>query len=215
VALWRRSAGGARWPARARMGTWAGLSWIARGGGGAVVAVGSISVSLGGGARLDLLADPAVALLLELLDQLRAALLDDASVEEDVDGVRLDQVEDALVVGDDQNAHPGARELVDALGDDAERVDVQSRVGLVEDRELGLEHRELQDLHALLLAAGEAVVQVAGGEVLRDVGERHRLLGLLAEVLQLHGLLSRRLAVGVDDYAEVLGDGDAGDGDRV
>ena len=132
-----------------------------------------------------------------------------------MDGVGLDQVQDALVVGDDQHAHLGAGEVVDALGDDAQGVDVEAGVGLVEDRDLGLQHRELEDLHPLLLAAGEAVVEVARGEVLGDVGERHRLLGLLAEVLELDRLLAARLAVGVDHHPQVLGDGHAGDRHRV
>src|SRR5205823_3148941 len=56
------------------------------------------------GYRPDLLADPPVALLLERRDQLRPALLDDPPFEHDVHELRLDQVQDALVVGDDQRA---------------------------------------------------------------------------------------------------------------
>ena len=65
---------------------------------------------------------------------------------------------------------------VDARGDDVQRVDVEARVGLVEHRQLGLLERELEDLHALLLAAGEALVEVAAGELLRHLGELHRRL---------------------------------------
>jgi hypothetical protein len=42
---------------------------------------------------------------------------------------------------------------VHALGHDAQRVDVEARVGLVEDGQLRLEQRHLEDLVALLLAA--------------------------------------------------------------
>ena len=75
-------------------------------------------------------------------------------------------VEQALVVGDQQDAElgPVGADLADALGDDAQGVDVEAGVGLVEDGELGLEDRHLQDLVALLLAAGEALVEVAVGE---------------------------------------------------
>src|SRR5581483_2124803 len=119
--------------------------------------------------RLDLLADPTVAALLERLDELASALLYDPPFEHDVDEVGLHQVQDALVVGDDQDAHTGARDGIDAVGDGAERVDVEPRVGLVEDREPRLEHRELEDLHPLLLTAGEPLVEVAAGELTRDV----------------------------------------------
>ena len=109
-----------------------------------------------------LLAQPVVALALELVDQLGAALAHDPPVEHDVHELRLDVVQDALVVGDDQRAHADLRvQRVDALGDDAQGVDVEARVGLVEHGDLGLEHRHLQDLAALLLAAREAVVEMA------------------------------------------------------
>src|SRR3954465_9161275 len=110
-------------------------------------------------------ADPVVPLALEDIDELGAAALDDPATEEDVDETRLDVVQDALIVGDDQDAgrvlggHP-----VDPLGDDAHGVDVEAAVGLVEDRECGAEHRQLQPLGPLLLAARETLVQVAAGE---------------------------------------------------
>ena len=88
-------------------------------------------------------------------------------------------------------------------------------VGLVEDRDLRPQHRQLQDLHPLLLAAREAVVDVAAGELARDVDQLHRRLGLAAEVLEADLRLAARLAVGVDRHPQVLGDGHAGDRDRV
>ncbi len=127
----------------------------------------------------------------------------------------FDHVEDPLVVGDDQDAHVGAGEAVDALGDGAERVDVEAGVGLVEHRHAGLQQRHLQHLHALLLAAREAVVEVAAGELGGDVHHLHRLLGGPREVLELDLGLAVRLAMGVDDHPQVLGHRDAGDGDRV
>ena len=79
----------------------------------------------------------------------------------------------------------------------------------------GLQHRQLQNLQALLLAAGEAVVDVAARELARDVDELHRRLGVLAEVLEADLRLAAGLAVGVDRHPQVLRDGDAGDGDRI
>ena len=119
-------------------------------------------------------------------------------------------------MGDDQDAHVGpSATALTPCGDDLQRVDVEAGVGLVEDGELRLLQRELEDLHALLLAAGEAVVEVAAGELLRDVRELHRGLDGLAEVLERDRLLAARLAVRVDDHAQVLGDGHARDGDGV
>ena len=125
-------------------------------------------------------------------------------------------MQDALIVGDDQHAHVGSLgDGVDAGGDRVERVDVEPRVGLVEHGQARVEQRELEDLHALLLAAGEAVVEIAVGELARDVGQLHRRLDRLAEVLQRDLVLAARLAGRVHDHAQVLGDGHARDGDRV
>src|SRR5215207_4139096 len=166
--------------------------------------------------RLGGLANPSVALALELLDELRAALLDDAPVVHDRDAVGRDEVQDPLVVGDDEHAEIAlAGDGVDAMRDGVERVDVQARVRLVEDRDLRPLERELEDLQALLLAAREAVVEVAGGELPADVHEVHRLLDGLAELLQGDLGLAMGLAVGVHDHAQVLGDRHARDGDGV
>ena len=78
-----------------------------------------------------------------------------------------------------------------------------------------LQHRHLQDLEPLLLAAGEAVVDVAAGELARDVDQLHRRLGVAAEVLEADLRLAASLAVGVDRHPQVLRDGHAGDRDRV
>src|SRR5205085_9615164 len=99
-----------------------------------------------------------VALGLELLRELGSTLLDDTPADEDVHAVGGDVVEDALVVRDDERAHLRADELLYAAGDDAERVDVEAAVRLVEHRNARLQHRHLQDLDALLLAAREPVV---------------------------------------------------------
>src|SRR5512143_2874590 len=68
--------------------------------------------------------DPHVTLRLQLVRQLRPARLDDPAVDENVDELRLDVVEDPLVVRDQQHAQVGSRERVHTLGDDAEGVDV-------------------------------------------------------------------------------------------
>jgi hypothetical protein len=67
-------------------------------------------------------------------------------------------------VGDQQHAHVRVEHRVDAIGDDSQGVDVEPRIGLVEDRHLGLDDRHLEHLEALLLAAAEALVDVARRE---------------------------------------------------
>ncbi len=109
-----------------------------------------------------------------------------AAVEEHVDVVGFDVVENALVVGDDEHAQVGADKAVDTLGHGAHRVDVQARVGFVENGELGLEHGELQDFQALLLAAAEAFVEITTGERGVDAQHLHGLSQFLAELAHGH-----------------------------
>src|SRR5581483_2134084 len=75
-----------------------------------VASIVDISSPSAGGRRrsgdglLELVGDPAVALGLELPDQVGAALLDDAPAVHDVDVAGLHEVQDALVVRDDEHA---------------------------------------------------------------------------------------------------------------
>ena len=119
---------------------------------------------------------------------------------------------------DHERAEVGADETLDAARDGLQRVDVEARVGLVEHRDPRLQHRHLQDLDPLLLAAGEAVVQVARGELAADLELVHLLEQLLAELRDrdriVHAAVSG-LARRVDRAAQEARDGDAGDGLRI
>ena len=85
-------------------------------------------------------------------------------------------------MGDHERARLGADQLVDAVGD-GRSASMSSRVGLVEHGDLRLQQRHLQDLDPLLLAAGEAVVQVALREFARHLQPLHRGEDLGAELL--------------------------------
>src|SRR5215207_297123 len=95
--------------------------------------------------------DPAVALVFEFQRQFLAARLYDAAVAEHVHEVRHNVVEQTLVVGDDDDCAVRAPESVDTVRYDAERVDVEPGIGLVEDCQARFEHGHLEDLVALLL----------------------------------------------------------------
>ena len=151
-------------------------------------------------------------MLLELVGQLAPAGLDDPAAGEDVHVVGLDVLQDPRVVRDEQDAGLAAlADPVDALGHHAQRVDVEAGVGLVEDGDLRAQQLELQDLVALLLAAGEALVDVALGERRVHLEALHRLLLLLDPQPQLGGLA----ADGGGGGAQEVGDGDAGHLDGV
>ena len=150
--------------------------------------------------------------------ELRPSFFHDTPVDEHVHEIGGDVVEDPLVVGDHQGAHLRPDELLHAPGDDAERVDVEPGVGLVENRDPRLQHCHLQDLDPLLLAAREAVVEIARRELARDLEPVHLREDLLAELgnrdrIVLAAVL--RLADRVDRAAQEARDRHAGDGVRV
>ena len=68
-----------------------------------------------------------------------------------MDVIRDEVTEQALIVRDDEDCVMFAAEGIDAIGDDAQRVDVQSRICLVEDGQIRIEHGHLEDLVPLLL----------------------------------------------------------------
>ena len=98
---------------------------------------------------------------------------------------------------------------VDAIGNDLERVDIEAGIGLVEHRQARLQHRHLQDLVALLLAAGEADIDRPAQHLLVDA----ELLGGLAHPLhEVRGGefgLAAMLALRVERGAQKRHGGDA------
>src|SRR4051794_32177602 len=149
-----------------------------------------------------------VARGLEPVGELGAAFLDEATTDEDVDVVGLDVAQDARVVRDEERAGgAGLAHPVDAGGDDLERVDVETGVGLVEDRELRLQQLELKHLETLLLATGEALVD---GTLLEARVDREPLERAV-EVLDPGAELGRLAGDGGDGSAQEVGDADAGD----
>src|SRR5690606_3672509 len=99
--------------------------------------VAVISGSSGRGGEAD------VAVGVEFLGQFGAALGDDATADEHVHELGLDVAQDAGVVRDQQHATVLALLVaVHALGHDAQRVDVEAGVGLVQDGDLRLEQAQ-------------------------------------------------------------------------
>ena len=112
--------------------------------------------------------------------------------------VRLQVVEQALVVGDDDGARLWGAQLVEAFCHDAQGVHVEAAVRLVEDGELRFEHRHLEYLVALLLAAREALVHAAVCQLAVQLHDGTLLPHELEEVASRHGVEALILALGVE-----------------
>ena len=118
-------------------------------------------------------------------------------------------------MGDHDDRAVGRAQLVDAARHGAQRVDVEPAVGLVEDREARLQHRHLEDLVALFLAAGKPDIDGALQQVLADVEQLQ--LGA-HDAQKLAGIelgLAAMAALRIDRGAQEIGVVHARDLDRV
>ena len=106
-------------------------------------------------------------------------------------------------------------ERPDSLGHNPGGIHVQAAVGLVEDGQGRVQHCHLEDLIALLLSSGEAYIDLPLGKFRLHLDESHLFLHKFQEVTGFHRLLPRSLAPGIDGRLHEVGDGDAGDLDRV
>ena len=140
---------------------------------------------------------------------------DDPPAAQDVNVVGHDVVEQPLVVRDDDDGPLGLRR---ALTPSATAFKASmSRPESVSSRmaELRIEHGHLEDLVALLLAAGEALVDRPLEQVLAHVEELHLLLDELEERRGVELRQAAVLADGVDGRPEEVGVADAGDLDGI
>src|SRR5216684_2191189 len=156
-----------------------------------------------------------VAAGVELQRQLLAAGFHDAALGEDVHHVRHDVIEQALIVRDHHETALGRTQPVDAVGDHLEGVDVEPGIGLVEHAEARLDERHLQDLVALLLAAGEPDVDAPAQHVLLDAELARDLAHALDEIGGRNLGLAALLALRVERGAQEGHGGDAGDFERI
>ena len=104
---------------------------------------------------------------------------------------------------------------VDAVADNAQRIDIQSAVGFVQHCEPGIENAHLHHLCALLFAAREADIHMALEHFRVELEQRGLVLGQLEEFTTRKRLLPPRLALRIERFAQELEVGDAGDFDRV
>src|SRR5262245_53794273 len=102
------------------------------------------------GPRTSRLGEAYVTGLFEFVGQFRTTRFDDSTADEDVHEFRMDVTQNPGVVRNQQDSTVlGLGITVDTLADHAQRVDIQAGVGLVEDRDLGLQQPQLQNFVAL------------------------------------------------------------------
>ena len=96
-----------------------------------------------------------------------------------------------------------------------QRVDIQAGVGLVQDGQRRLENRHLQGLVALLLTAGEPLVDRAAHEAAVHLDQLHPLLGQGQELRHIERVEAPAVPQRVEGGAQKVQVADPGDLDRV
>ena len=88
--------------------------------------------------------------------------------------IRLDVVQQTLVVSNHDAAVFRCLQLVHPFGHDTERIDIQAGIGFVKNAELRFEHRHLEDFISLLLTTTETFIHRTVGQLV--IQFHHRTL---------------------------------------
>jgi len=129
--------------------------------------------------------------------------------------IRNDVVEQPLIVCDQHDRTLRVAQAVHARGHHFECIDVEAGIGLIQNREFGLEHQHLQDFIALLLAAGKSFVHAAGEKRLAHMHELHLLPDQRQKLIRIDFGLAGGLALGVQRGLQQVHIVDAGNFNRI
>ena len=132
-----------------------------------------------------------------------------------MDKVGHDVVEQPLVVRHQHNGVVLVGELIDALRDDSERIDVETGIGLIEDRQTGIEQRHLQDFVALFLASGKTFVDTAIQKIRTHFKQFHLLAHEVVKLQRVEFFLAALRLHRVVGQAQKLAVRDTGYLDRI
>ena len=118
-------------------------------------------------------------------------------------------------MGDDDHGPIRAALGVYPAGHDTQSVDIEAGVGLVQDGQRRFEDRHLQGFVALLLAAGEPLVDRAAHEAAVHLDQLHPLLGHGQELRHIERVEAPSAPQRVERGAQKVQVADPGDLDRV
>ena len=107
-------------------------------------------------------------------------------------------------MGDQQGGIGLTGQLVHAAGHDAQGVDIQAGIGLIENRHQRFEQRHLQNLVALLLATTEALVHRAIQEGRIHLHQLHPLAHQILKGEGVQLLLAPLAAAGIGSHPQKL-----------
>ena len=116
---------------------------------------------------------------------------------------------------DDHRSVFGRAELRHTRGDDAQCIDVQPRIGLVENGQLRREHRHLKDLVLLLLAARKTFVHRARHQLRIELHDGALLLHQAQELRGRKSLFTTIFTLFLNGHLHKIGHRHAGNLDRI
>ena len=113
----------------------------------------------------------------------------------DVHHVRLNVVEQTLIMRDQQRGPVRRLQGIHALGHDAQGINVQARVGFVQNGQARIQDCHLQDLITLLFTAAVINIHVTFQKALVNLQQTHLVLYKLNKIEWVHGRFIPVLAV--------------------
>ena len=149
------------------------------------------------------------------VNKLASAGTDDAPVLEHMHHVRNYVLQQALVVSNNYRCSLGSAQTVHAVRHYAQGVHIEAAVGLVQNTQHRLKHRHLENLVALLFAAGKAHVHLSLGKFALHLHQGHLFLQELKELRGLELALACSLAPGVESGFHKVGDAHPGNLHRI
>ena len=101
-------------------------------------------------------------------------------------------------------------EFIYPFGYNTQRIDIQTRIGLIQYRQTGLQHRHLEDLVFLLLAAGESFVHRAVIEFIRQLEHLFLLTHQRQKLFRTQRFFAFIRTLGIDRCTHEIGHTHAG-----
>ena len=96
--------------------------------------------------------------------------------------IRLDVIQQTLIVRDYDSGILRSPQLVHAMRYDTQGIDIQTTIRLIQDRQFRLQHRHLEDLVPLFLSTGETFVHATAGQFIIQLDDRTFLTHQFQEV---------------------------------
>ena len=147
------------------------------------------------------LANTCVSVVMQIMGKRGIARLYNSSCKHHVCKLRNVIFQKPFVVSNDQDPHMRSGQFAQAFAHNSDSIAVETGICFVENCESRFQHCQLKNLHSLLFAAGESIVQISPSEFSIDVQLLHRAAEFGPEFPHRHQLFAF-FPIGVTDVTD-------------